>query len=356
MLRLPTCLWSAALVLALAPGVRAQDAPAPAREQVVGRNDELRAAFADLNRTVSRHVVRLEEGGRARGYGVVIDGGWVLTSSQVVSGRGALSAVGPAGTFGVRLHAQDGANDLALLKIDGAAPAGLPFGKTADLKVGQFLVVVGTEAEPLAVGVLSAKDRAVEPSGQEQNILMGLLSDGNEGHHRAYPRVLQHDGPTSAEVFGAPVVDRQGRLVGISVAAPYRGSSHAVDVDQIASVLEALKAGKGSAAPAPAPSARRPQTGAPGGAWLGISGAPAPADRLAGETFGVLVRDVQGPAAQAGLQADDVIVGLEGKPLASMDAFAGAIRQKRPGDVVTVRVLRGGQPQDLRVELGQRPQ
>ncbi len=352
--RLHACLWSAALVVALAPGLRAQDAPAPAREQVVGRNAELRGAFAELNRDVSRHVVRIEEGGRARGYGVVIDGGWVLTASQVVSGRGGLAAIGPAGRLAVRLHAQDGQNDLALLKIEGAAPAGLPFGKTADLKVGQFLVVCGTEAEPLAVGVLSAKDRTVEPSGQEQNILMGLLSDGNEGHQRAYPRVLQHDGPTSAEVFGAPVVDRSGRLVGISVAAPYRGSSHAVDVDQIASVLEGLKAGKGSSAPQ-APSAQRPQTGPAGAAWLGISGVPAPADRLAGEAFGVVVREVQGPAAAAGLQADDVIVALEGQPLSSMDAFAAAIRQKKPGDAISLRVLRGGAAVEVEVTLAERP-
>lgn len=346
---------SVALVLALAPGVHAQqDAPPPVREQVVGRNAELRAAFAELNRSVSRHVVRIEENGRTRGYGVVIEGGWILTSSQVVSGRRALSAVGPAGPLAVRLHAEDGHNDLALLRIEGAAPEGVPFGKTADLKVGQFLVVAGTEAEPIAVGVLSAKDRTVEPSGQEQNILMGLLSDGNEGHTRAFPRVLQHDGPTSPDVFGAPVVDREGRLVGISVAAPYRGSSHAVDVDHIVTVLDALKAGKGSAAPAPSAPRARAQTGA-GGAWLGISGVPAPADRLAGEAFGVVVREVQGPAAAAGLQADDVIVGLEGQPLSSMDAFAAAIRQKKPGDVVTLRVLRGGQPQDVQVTLSERP-
>lgn len=349
---LHTGLWSVALLLALAPGLRAQDAPAPVREQVVGRNAELRAAFAELNRTVSRHVVHLEEGGRRRGYGVVIEGGWVLTGGQVVSGRGALTAVGPAGRLAVSLHARDGANDLALLRITGAAPAGLPFGKTADLKVGQFLVVVGTDAEPIAVGVLSAKGRAVEPSGQEQNILMGLLSDGNEGHKRAYPSVLQHDGPTSAEAFGAPVVDREGRLVGISVAAPYRGSSHAVDVDQIATVIEALKAGKGSAAPAP--SAARPQTGA-GGAWLGVSGVEAPAEQRAGAGFGLLVREAQGPAAAAGLQADDVIVGMEGKPLVSMDAFAAAVRQRSAGDVVTLKVLRGGQERSVRVTLGERP-
>lgn len=352
MISLRARFWSIALVVCLAPALRAQDAPAPAREQVVGRNAELRAAFAELNQRVSRHVVRIEESGRARGYGVVIDGGWVLTSSQVAKGRGALAAAGPAGPLSVRLHALDELNDLALLKIEGAAPEGLPFGKTADLKVGQFVVVAGTDQEPIAVGVLSAKDRTVEPSEQQQNILMGLLADGNEGHKRSYPRVLQHDGPTSPEVFGAPVVDRDGRLIGISVAAPYRGSSHAVDIDQIASVLDALKAGKSTGAPAPSARTAPP---APGSAWLGISAVPAPAERLAGAPFGVQVREVQGPAAAAGLVTDDVVVGLDGRAFASMDEFAAAIRQKRPGDVVTLRVLRGGEAREVQVTLGERP-
>ncbi|MCO5167329.1 MAG: S1C family serine protease [Planctomycetes bacterium] len=344
MLRLPV-LSSLLVLLALAPWAGAQDAPAP-REQVVGRNAELRGAFVDLARSTSRHVVRVEEGGRARGYGVILDGGWVLTAAQVVQGRGALGASGPAGKLQVSLHARDEGNDLALLRVAGAAPAGVPLGRTADLTVGQFLVVVGTDAEPIAVGVLSAKDRAVEPSAQERNILMGLLADGNEGHKRAYPRVLQHDGPTSAEVFGAPVVDRAGRLVGISVAAPYRGSSHAVDVDHIASVLEALKAGRAGAA-APAPAQARP--------WLGVSCVDASPEQRGAAGFGLLVREAQGPAAQAGLAADDVIVALDGQALSSMDAFAREVGQRRPGEQVTLRVLRGGQPVDVKVTLGQRP-
>lgn len=337
-----------ALLLALAPGARAQDAPPP-REQVVGRNAELRGAFGDVARAASRHVVRVEEGGRARGYGVILEGGWVLTAAQVLQGRGAVSASGPAGKLSVTLHARDEHNDLALLRIAGAAPAGVTLGRTADLMVGQFLIVVGTEAEPIAVGVLSAKDRAVEPSAQEQNILMGLLADGNEGHKRAYPRVLQHDGPTAPEVFGAPVVDRAGRLVGISVAAPYRGSSHAVDVDHIASVLDALKAGRapaGGSATAPAPAARP---------WLGVSCVDAPPEQRGAAAFGLLVREAQGPAAAAGLAPDDVIVALEGQPLTSMDAFARAIGQRRPGDRLTLRVLRGGQPREVVVTLAERP-
>lgn len=342
-LRLP---FAFALLLALAPVAPAQDAPQ--RQQVVGRNSELQAAFRGVAQAASRHVVRLEEGGRARGFGVIIDGGFVLTSAQVTSGRRGLTAVSAAGPLSVSLHATDEANGLALLRIgDGAAPAGMPFGKMIDVQVGQFLVVVGIDVQPLSVGVLSAKQRVVEPSGQEQNILMGLLSDGNEGHQRAYPSVLQHDGPTSADVFGAPVVDRQGRLIGISVAAPYRGSSHAVDIDQIGTVLEGLKAGQGSSAPAPA--------AAPRGARLGVSCVDAPPTARGDAAAGLLVREVQGPAAEAGLQPDDVILALDAAPVTTMDAFARAIGGRRPGDVVTLQVLRAGTKLDVSVTLGERP-
>jgi S1-C subfamily serine protease len=335
-----------ALLLALAPASVADAQDAPPRQQVVGRNSELVAAFGDVARSASRHVVRLEENGRARGFGVIIDGGFVLTSAQVTSGRRALTAVSAAGPLSVSLHATDEANDLALLRIGGAAPEGMPFGKMIDVQIGQFLIVVGIDPQPLSVGVLSAKQRVVEPSGQEQNILMGLLSDGNEGHKRAYPSVLQHDGPTSSDVFGAPVVDRKGRLVGISVAAPYRGSSHAVDVDQIATVLDGLKGGASTAAPAAARRAR-----------LGVACIDAPPEALGDATAGLFVREVQGPAAEAGLLPKDVIIELDGAPVTTMDAFAREIARRRPGDVVKVKVLRGGAREQLElpVTLGEAP-
>lgn len=337
-----------ALLLALAPASVTDAQDAPPRQQVVGRNSELVAAFGDVARSASRHVVRLEENGRARGFGVIIDGGFVLTSAQVTSGRRALTAVSAAGPLSVSLHATDEANDLALLRIGGAAPEGMPFGKMIDVQIGQFLIVVGIDPQPLSVGVLSAKQRVVEPSGQEQNILMGLLSDGNEGHKRAYPSVLQHDGPTSADVFGAPVVDRKGRLIGISVAAPFRGSSHAVDVDQIATLLDGLKRGASTAAPPPA-AARR--------ARLGVACIDAPPEVLGDATAGLFVREVQGPAAEAGLLAKDVIIELDGAPVTTMDAFAREIARRRPGDVVKVKVLRGGARErlELSVTLGEAP-
>lgn len=343
--------------VALAPA-RAQDAPRPGSDPraVPGRNAVLERALGPVAAAARRHVVAVTVDGRTRGFGVVVRPGKVVTSLEAVGSGARLRVEGGAGAFPVTVVRRHAAHGVAVLDFeDGGAFAPIALVDPAAVRVGQFVAVVGTGEAPLAAGVVSAVERKVEPSPEgQQNVLMGLLAEGNEGHKRAYPRVLQHDGPTSAEVFGAPVVDRSGRLVGISVAAPYRGSSHAVDVDQIASVLEGLKAGKGSSAPQ-APSAQRPQTGPAGAAWLGISGVPAPADRLAGEAFGVVVREVQGPAAAAGLQADDVIVALEGQPLSSMDAFAAAIRQKKPGDAISLRVLRGGAAVEVEVTLAERP-
>jgi S1-C subfamily serine protease len=344
--------------LALAPLAPAQEGSRPKREVVSGRNDDLRAAFVDVAREASRFAVQIEESGRVRGYGVIVDGGYVLTSAQVVSGRTGLTANGPAGRLNVALHAKDDANDLALLRINGQAPAGVAFGDMDDVRIGQLVVVVGIEAEPLSVGVISAKARAVEPTESQGNILMGLFSDGNEGHSRAYPRVLQHDGPTTADVFGAPVVDRQGRLLGISVAAPYRGSSHAVSVDQIATALEAMKAGTSTQAPAPraTPERSTPSTPAAKRPYLGISCAPATdAQRANAAPFALLVKEVQGPSAAVGVRAGDLLVAFEGQPITSMDAFAGAIGAKRPGDVVRIGVVRGGEQLQFQVTLGERP-
>ncbi len=358
-------LLSSLVALALlAPGLgQAQDArggDAPAREgptQVEGRNAYLMRALAGAARQAAPQVVHVRNArGRLLGYGVVIDDGQVLTCNGILPSTGERVRVTCNGQeVEGTIAGRNVDNDVALLSVawSGAPPQGLQEITGRDLRIGQLVVVAGSGGEVLAAGVVSAKDRPVEPSASQGNILMGLFSDGNEGHKRAYPKVIHHDAPLMPEHFGAPLLDRQGRLIGINVANPYRGSSHAVGIGQIRTVLADLKAGAGRAAPAP--TAERPRSGAR--PWLGASAAPADADRLALDyRYGLDVREVEGPAKQGGLQPGDVIVALDGQPLRSIDAFADAIGKRSPGDTVRLTVLRGsaGLVHEVEVTLGSR--
>ena len=60
------------------------------------------------------------------------------------------------------------------------------------------------------------------------------------------------------------------------------------------------------------------------------------------------------PAASAGLKADDILVEFAGKPIGNLYDFTYALRAQMPGDVVKVKVLRGGKPLEVSVTLGKR--
>lgn len=350
-----------ALVL-FAPGLaRAQEAPARrGPSQVEGRNAFLKRALEAVGQRAARHVVEVRSrSGSLLGYGAVIEDGRVLTCGSILPQAGAVTVqVAGGARVAAAVAGRNLANDVALLTVEwaGAAPEPIPQASTQELRIGQLVAVAGPEGL-LAAGVVSAKDRAVEASeGGQQNILMGLFSDGNEGHKRAYPRVIHHDAPLQPEQFGAPLVDRQGRLLGINVANPYRGSSHAVGTDQLRVALAELS-NEAPRAPGGERGVTRPAPAPRGGAYLGVSAAPADRALLALDyTFGLEVREVQGPAEAAGLQVGDVIVALEGARFSDMDAFARDIGTKQPGDKVRLTVLRGkaGLVHELEVTLGKR--
>ena len=328
-----------------------------AQDGVSSRNDDLVEAFTPLARDVAPHVVILVGNNRPQGYGVLIGQDQVLTSATVVEGFRSMTARGSGFSLEAQVLSQ-GDHHLALLQLEGSDGTleALPWGSSADLRIGQFVVSCGVNPQPLAVGVVSATGRPVEPRPQG-NMLMGLFApEGNQGPQRRYAAVIQHDGPLQPAHFGAPLVDREGNLVGLNVDAPYRGSSHAVGVDEIAAALPGLRA---NARPRTGPAPRTPRTPAQpqtGGdrPWLGVRADVAPEPRLRGTpfAFGLVVLAVEGPAVEAGLEVDDVIVALEGEPFESFDAFAGLLRSLAPGDELRLTVLRGRGFREVRVTLG----
>ncbi len=329
-----------------------------------GRNDTLTGGFADIAAKAAPSVVEIgsPDGGDGVGYGVAVeDGTFVLTGRTVID---ALEAAGGAGrgVVGVRRGGRGGpsglatvvavneAYDVALLEL---RPGGrlklapLPYGKSSGLEVGQWVVTAGTGGRPLAVGVVSALDRRVEAREAVPALdLFGLFGDENRGPLRPYARGIQHDSPIDAEKHGAPLVDAEGRLVGVNVANVYRGSSYAAPLDDILAFLPDLKAG-------------RPGPAAPREGFLGIALAPLDAPRLAelGLPHGVEITSVSpGLAADvAGLKAGDVIVSIGGVPAETLDVVRQAIRNTLPGKEIDVTIARGGERLTLRATVGSKP-
>jgi putative serine protease PepD len=151
---------------------------------------------------------------------------------------------------------------------------------------------------------------------------------------------VQTDAAINPGNSGGPLLDAQGRVIGVNSQIQTNGGSSqssgvgfAVPVDAIKRALPALEQGK---------SVKH--------AFLGVS---TQAAANGGATVGDVVAG--GPAAKAGLQRGDVIVSIGGSTVSSPDDVAGAVNARTPGDKVAVVVERGGDRRTLTVTLGAQP-
>jgi S1-C subfamily serine protease len=252
-------------------------------------------------------VVKVESG-RGGGSGVIFDsGGRILTNEHVVRGRVQVQVTLADGRrLTATVTAADPRLDIAVLRV---AAKDLPVAElyNGPLKVGQLVVAIGNPyglSWTVTAGVVSAL-------GRELPVSRGL----------ALRDLIQTDVPINPGNSGGPLVDAQGRVVGITTAIiPFaRGVGFAVPVS---SVLTAL--------------ARFEEMRHRDGARLGIVAAPVEG--------GVLVLEVEpdSPAARASLRGQDVIVALEGRDVASASQIVDALAAIRPGQAVEVTFLREG--------------
>jgi S1-C subfamily serine protease len=159
--------------------------------------------------------------------------------------------------------------------------------------------------------------------------------------------MIQTDAPISPGSSGGALLDGRGRVIGITTAIAVsdvgpEGLGFATPIDVARSVADELIA-----------------TGRATHAWIGIEGTD-----LDGATAldldldgGAVVNSVRQatPAEAAGLAARDVIVALDGQPVLSMGALVAALRNHRPGDVVTIDVVRDHRRTTHTVTLAERP-
>jgi S1-C subfamily serine protease len=263
--------------------------------------------------------------------------GEVLTNAHVVSGATSIEVTLNGETTGrtADLLGADTASDIALVKIRGAS--NLPvatLGTSADLRVGDSVVAIGNAlnlgATPTVTeGIVSALNRSIDAPGES---LQGLI---------------QTDAAINPGNSGGPLVDAQGRVVGMNtaVAGDAQNIGFALAIDHVKTVIDQLRKG-GS----PSSSASSSATAA-GGPLLGVSVSDS---GTGGAGAGATVEAVsQGsPAAAAGLQAGDVITSFGGTAVSGADSLVAAVRTHKVGDKVKVAYQRNGQSRTAEVTLG----
>lgn len=257
------------------------------------------------------------------GSGVIIGPqGLVLTNSHVIHEAGEiLVSLRRGQDYEAAVAGEDPDTDLAVLHVPVADLPFAPLGDSDRLRVGQFVIAIGNPFglhATVTVGVISALGRSLRS-------LTGRLIEN----------VVQTDAALNPGSSGGPLVDTQGRVVGINTAIipESQGICFSIPINTARWVAEAL-ATQGRV--------RR--------AYLGLVGQPVVLrsghiTQEVGQDRGVLVVAVEGgsPAAKAGLAEGDVILSLGGRLTPDVDAIHRLLTGDVVGNPLEVRVLRGSQ-------------
>jgi serine protease Do len=354
-MRLHLLLAAAALASlpGLLPATRAADPAAtfnPRRTPIVDVVRRVKGAVVNIHseRTVGGADGHAESLGGNRvngmGTGIVIDPrGYVITNHHVVEDVNLLRVrLADGTTTAARVVTRDSESDLALLKIDVGRPLPtIPLGTSQDVMVGETVVAIGNAygyEHSVTVGVVSAVKRDV--------VLNKEMS---------YKALIQTDASINPGNSGGPLLNVNGELIGVNVAirAGAQGIGFAIPVDSMLRVAADMM------------SVRKRN-----GTWHGLvarddvilpDDAEAPVKRVKDDgdakVPGVLRRlvvdraETSSPAAAAGLVRGDVVVKVNGQPVACGLDLERALLEGRAGDKVPVVVRRQDGEQKLELVL-----
>jgi S1-C subfamily serine protease len=287
-------------------------------------------------------MVPTQNGLGGLGSGTIIDSrGYIVTNDHVVTGAKSLQVELFDGTkLPAQLTGLDPLDDLAVVKITPPPHIAVAkFGDSSRLQVGQAVLAIGNPlgiTQTVTSGIVSALGRNV-PEGEGGGVIFNAI---------------QMDAPINPGNSGGALVDLQGDLVGIptltivnpSFNTPASGVGFAIPANRAVFIVpQLIQSGKVTD---------------PGLADLGLTGTTVDATVAAQlrlpVTQGVLVTSVvaNGPAAQAGLKVDDVIVRLNDRVVTDEAVLLDNVLNKRPGEQVTLQVYRGNQFVTVNVALG----
>jgi serine protease Do len=272
---------------------------------------------------------------------IITDDGYILTNNHVVEGATKLQVTLDTGEkFEAKVIGTDPMIDLGLIKIDpkGKKLPTLPLGDSDSLKIGNWVMAIGNPLgleRTVTVGVVSGKKRQV-PIG---TTVPGLAN------------FIQTDAAINFGNSGGPLLDAQGRVVGISTAI-FRGElaegiGFAIPINEARHAAEEIRSGG---------SVKRGYLGVTMGQSGGISDRMKDYYKLP-DTNGVRIARVTpaGPADRAGLQKDDIVRKIDGDVVKDNQDLQSRVAAHKPGETVKLDVVRAGETKRIDVKLGTRP-
>jgi len=286
--------------------------------------------------------------GTATGSGFVIDkNGSILTNAHVVAGATKITvSFGNKEAVPAQVVGRDVSDDLALIKVNpkGLNLKPLTLGDARSVEVGDPTIAIGNPFgldRTLTTGVVSALQRKIQaPNGFSIN------------------NVIQTDAAINPGNSGGPLIDAAGRVIGINSQIETGGNGDgnvgigfAIPIDTAKKALPQLQKGNVERG------------------YLGITGATVNPQMKLSVKQGVIVETVDpgSGADKAGIQGGqssssgqptaggDIITKVDGKTINGIAQLRASVQGKKPGDQVTLSILRGGQSKDVGVTLGSPP-
>jgi S1-C subfamily serine protease len=279
-----------------------------------------------------------------QGSGVIIDaGGIILTNFHVVEAATEVTVSfqekGREDLEGEVIGGVRG-QDLAIIRVPADDLIPMEIGRSKDLKLGDDVTAIGF---PLGLGGPTVTSGIVSAVGRT------ITASGSSGSSERLQNLLQTDAAINPGNSGGPLIDAEGRLVGINTAAVQAGAAEnigfAIPIDEALPIVEQILED---------PPTER--------AWLGVTlGSVTPETAL---EFG-LPDDLQGavvlavgpdsPADEAGMEVGDVVLAIEGERVANADALVEELRRRDVGEDVELDVFTDGEEDTIEVELERRP-
>lgn len=271
------------------------------------------------------------------GSGVILsDDGYILTNYHVIEGADKLQVVASGGEYEAKVVGTDPSSDLAVIKIEASGLPAVEIGSSSDLVTGEWVMAVGSPfglEQSVSTGIVSAVSRSSS----------SLYSSESEA---IYTNMIQTDAAINPGNSGGALVDKNGKLIGIStLIASTSGSSSgvgfAIPVDYAMKIAEQIIAGQ-----------------TPSHAQLGVSLTTVNSSVAARYNLpvseGAYVTRVtsNSGASKAGIAEGDIITKVGDSKVTSASDLIIAVRSHNPGDTVSVTFNRSGSEQTVDVVLG----
>jgi serine protease Do len=287
--------------------------------------------IADVVASAGRSVVGLGEGARG-GSGVVVEPGRILTLARNLRGERVTATLHGGAEVSANVTASDADRGVALLEADTSSVPAL-----------------GWPANGHAPSIGDAVFALADPAGRGLRVTAGAVSSDPQSlrgpRGRLLEGLIEHTAPLPRGSAGGPLLDASGALLGINAVRQAQGLILALPLAGVRDALAQAQDGQ-------APRRRR----------LGVAVVPPRmARRLRSavglsDRDGVLVRGVapESPAAAAGLQRGDLIVGMAGEHVGSLDDLFSALDAAPLQEPVALQIVRGDEERNVEVVLRDR--